>query len=790
MVVRQCALCMDWAVPRLLSGLCWSCFGWLDNRTETARCPRCCRFGRVDGDGLCRPCVIAVREEIQAGFEAVFPAATQLHLYVPGLGLWSAWNLPRPRGAADPSLGPRKARQLVDDPRICPAVVRGQQTLFPVRRRFERSDALRISARTWPEEPILQVLAEQRAATKGLSASWSNMVMRLVRCALAIRDAEGEVMVAPEMLDQVRLPLKAAAAEILAQAGMLRPRMAPPPAPWPVRSCADCGCWGITKARCRGCAEWRQKPGRYPPGKCPRCRRDALPLHADEDLCRACLAYVRESGLETTKQSFSQLAFAGPLAHQLKRRPGELGFVVHNQSGPLMRARARARETAAREGGTAKSAPVAPGQTTLFSMPRKWPRDQILDRAELAVQAQELLHEFTADYPQVWVTDKHSVPGSATVVLHTLLARLGPHTPIPERDVRSLADTVAAGPAATRRVISFLSEHALLEPDELSETPGQLLADVRRPAMPRVRDLDQERRERHDARALSTQITQLPEPMADQLHAWVRVMRGHGRYQHPPADFRRIRRYLYVASPALTSWARAGQDLRQITADHIQAELARHQGNVAHGLLSVLRSIFRALKQERVIFHNPTAGMRLPAGTHLPLPLSSDRLAGALDRLDGPAARLIVGLVAIHAVRAVEVARLDLADADLSRRTLAVHRGEHIHVVYLDDLSTHLVADWLRERRLRWPQATNSHLLITSQSYRHPASPQLSYCALRAAFDQIGLLPRQVWADRILDEARQTADPVHLVRLFGIHPSIAVKYVHAAHPDKTLSRIR
>ncbi|MFF3653404.1 hypothetical protein ACFYXV_32815 [Streptomyces sp. NPDC002181] len=55
-------------------------------------------------------------------------------------------------------------------------------------------------------------------------------------------------------------------------------------------------------------------------------------------------------------------------------------------------------------------------------------------------------------------------------------------------------------------------------------------------------------------------------------------------------------------------------------------------------------------------------------------------------------------------------------------------------------------------------------------------------------FDQIGLLPRQVWADRILGEARETADPVHLVRLFGIHPGIAAKYVQTAHPDKALPR--
>ncbi|WP_037684526.1 hypothetical protein [Streptomyces griseus] len=65
---------------------------------------------------------------------------------------------------------------------------------------------------------------------------------------------------------------------------------------------------------------------------------------------------------------------------------------------------------------------------------------------------------------------------------------------------------------------------------------------------------------------------------------------------------------------------------------------------MARGLLSVLRSIFRALKQEQLIFRNPTSGIQASAGVHLPLSLSSDRPAGALDRLDGLASRLIVGL--------------------------------------------------------------------------------------------------------------------------------------------------
>ncbi|MFI9324864.1 hypothetical protein ACIGXI_34500 [Kitasatospora aureofaciens] len=81
-------------------------------------------------------------------------------------------------------------------------------------------------------------------------------------------------------------------------------------------------------------------------------------------------------------------------------------------------------------------------------------------------------------------------------------------------------------------------------------------------------------------------------------------------------------------------------------------------------------------------------------------------------------------------------------------------------------------------------------MFITSQSAHHPTQPPLSYCALRAAFDQTGVLPKQLWSDRVLDEAKHTADPVHLVRIFGIHPHTAVRYVHAAHPDKALPKIR
>ncbi|MEV8071617.1 hypothetical protein [Streptomyces pseudogriseolus] len=742
----------------------------------------------MDADRLCRPCVMAVREEIAAGFEAVFPGTTQLRVYVLGLGQQESRNLPRPRGAAAPYLGPRQIRRPVDDPRICPAVMSGQQTLFPVRRRLGREHARRISGRAWPEESAVRALAQERAAAQRLTSTWPQTVMRIIRCALAIRDAEGEARVAPEMLDQVRLPLKTAAAELLDLAGLLKPRAAPPPAAWPTRSCADCGSWGITTRRCRGCETWRHAPERYSSGRCSRCRRDGLPVH-EEGLCRGCLAYVREQGLDAAEGSATQLSFAGPLSHRLKRRPGELGFIVHKRSGPLMRTRARART--ASEHARTEGVPSVPGQLALFAMARRWKRHHLVTTdSDLPAVEAAVLNAFFAGHPKVWFADQRTTQGTAAVLLHTLLTRVGGREPILERDVRSLAAMASAGAAAIRSLVDFLDQHELLNADGLRETPHQLLTDVQRRTPDRVVSLSVERRDRYDAEELRERIDRLPEPMAKQMHAWVTVMRGGGRYEHPPAAYRLIRRYFRTVSSTLTAWAAAGKDLRQITNKDIQTELDRHRGNVARGLLNALRSIFRALKQERLIFHVPTAGLKAPAAVDLPRLLSSDRLAGALDRLDGPRARLIVGLVAIHAVHAVEVARLLLTDVNLKTRTIAVRRGLHLHIVYLDDLSTRLMADWLRERRTRWPRATNPHLIVTAQTYRHPASPQISYTGLRSAFDQIGLLPRQLWTDRVLDEARETADPIALVRLFGIHPRVAVKYVHTAHPDKALPRIR
>lgn len=172
------------------------------------------------------------------------------------------------------------------------------------------------------------------------------------------------------------------------------------------------------------------------------------------------------------------------------------------------------------------------------------------------------------------------------------------------------------------------------------------------------------------------------------------------------------------------------------------------------------------------------------------VPLPSDRLRGLLDGLDGPRARLVIALVGIHGLRPVEVTHIQLVGLDLTRLIIRARRGDHVHTVYLDTVTAELTTAWLTERHRCWPTTPNPHLFITNQTAHHPAQPPLSYSGLRAAFNQIGILPGQLWSDRILHEAQHTADPVHLIRLFGIHPHTAVKYVSAAHPDKALARIR
>ncbi len=60
----------------------------------------------------------------------------------------------------------------------------------------------------------------------------------------------------------------------------------------------------------------------------------------------------------------------------------------------------------------------------------------------------------------------------------------------------------------------------------------------------------------------------------------------------------------------------------------------------------------------------------------------------------------------------------------------------------------------------------------------------VSYQYISRCFARARITASQLREDRILDEARHTADPVRLMRLFGISDATAMKYVFTAHPER------
>jgi hypothetical protein len=123
-----------------------------------------------------------------------------------------------------------------------------------------------------------------------------------------------------------------------------------------------------------------------------------------------------------------------------------------------------------------------------------------------------------------------------------------------------------------------------------------------------------------------------------------------------------------------------------------------------------------------------------------------------------------------------------MTDLDLPNARLTIRRRTGRHFIYLDELTLACLDTWLRERQRRWPRTPNPHLLISQQTAADttPVAPRY----IDECFAPTETSPSMFRQDRILDEARHTADPVHLVRVFGITESTAIYYVHAAHPGR------
>ncbi|RVX39116.1 hypothetical protein EDD27_1458 [Nonomuraea polychroma] len=404
---------------------------------------------------------------------------------------------------------------------------------------------------------------------------------------------------------------------------------------------------------------------------------------------------------------------------------------------------------------------INPAQGTLFEAERDWSRlGPLQSLPSLTPAAQALPNGFRAHArAQGW---RGEVSRASARTLRILAAWIGVQAPLREADVRALVSANPSQGIRAIRVVQFLAGR------------GQLVSD---PA----------RQINRDQRAIERVLKGLPGHIEAEARRWVLVLRGEGRHRHPTMSYATIRRYVSYLWPVLHRWSGQVASLREIVADDVRAVLGETQAHTARNRHTALRSLFRALKQERLIFRDPACRVSLPKVQVLPVPIPSDRLRGLVDRAHGPQARLVVALIAVHALGVGEVTHLRLADLDLSRGRLAMQRDTVRRTIYLDEY-THTLADaWLRERHRRWPTTTNPYLLINQMTAQNTQGPPVSRRFLHEVFRPVGPTPSKIRQDRLLDEARHTADPVHLMRVFGVTAGTAMRYVYAAHPQKRSS---
>ena len=231
------------------------------------------------------------------------------------------------------------------------------------------------------------------------------------------------------------------------------------------------------------------------------------------------------------------------------------------------------------------------------------------------------------------------------------------------------------------------------------------------------------------------------------------VLHDEGRRAASAVPVTMIRSDLNCFSPMLAIWASRVTSLREITREDIQAALDDQPPG--HGAISYRPCTACSGHSNRNGSSSGTPLAGSPARDQAPArPDPTDQLRGLIDRAGSPMAELIVALIAIHALGKQETAHPLLAIA------------------------------WMRERRRLWSLTTNPHLLVSQVTAADQTCPPVAHTVMDAISKRLGLTPGKLRRDRILDEASHTADPVHLMRVFGISVKTAMTYIQAAHPER------
>lgn len=293
-----------------------------------------------------------------------------------------------------------------------------------------------------------------------------------------------------------------------------------------------------------------------------------------------------------------------------------------------------------------------------------------------------------------------------------------------------------------------------------------------------------EDRESHVERYFAGKTAQLPDPMKQQLEVWLEVMLN-GSTTAPrrrSRDPQTARIHIMGIAPIIEAWAAAGhQSLAEITAEQVRAALPVSGSRRNWGQYG-LTSLFTVLKAKKLIFTNPTRGLRsTPVNVSVPLPLDTALIREALNSPQ-PGLALSVALVAFHALTDNQLRELKLTDIVDGRLNLD---GRTIPLA--DPARVRLTA-WLDHRGRTWPNTLNEHLLINQRT-----APRLRPIG-KGYWQRTSVRPQALREDRILQEIHTTGGDVRRIcDLFGLSVKAATRYTATVeHPDlkQTYSPVR
>lgn len=279
-------------------------------------------------------------------------------------------------------------------------------------------------------------------------------------------------------------------------------------------------------------------------------------------------------------------------------------------------------------------------------------------------------------------------------------------------------------------------------------------------------------------RYFAAKTSTLPPVMKNQLEVWLQVL-TNGVHQAPrqiPRDPKTIKAHILGIEPIIHTWAEAGfQSFAEITRADITAALDETKAR-RHIAGNGLKSLFTTLKGRRLIFANPTRGMKAsPKGSTIPLALDAAVIREELNS-PNPAVAVAVALVAFHALTGKQISELRLTDITDGQLKL----GDR-DIPLAAPVRTRLTA-WLDHRNRTWPNTANTHLLINRRTAPRllPASRQFPWAGLT-------LRPQVLREDRILHEIHATGGDIRRIcDLFGLSVEGATRYLSVVeHPDLT-----